>query len=77
MTESNKSKEVSFEEAMKELENIVGKLEKGDLPLEDAIQAYQRGMELSHFCQLKLSQAEGTVAKLMTEQSETLLDEDE
>lgn len=47
-----------FEEAMQQLEEIVQKLEAGDAPLEDAIKLYQRGMELSAFCQSKLQNAE-------------------
>ncbi len=47
-----------FEEAMSKLEDIVQKLESGDVPLEDAITLYKQGMELSAYCHGKLSDAE-------------------
>ena len=40
-------KEILFDEAMLQLENIVRQLEQGDVPLENAIELYQKGMELS------------------------------
>lgn len=42
--------EMQFEEAMKELEYIVEKMEKGDLSLEASMDLFQRGIELSKFC---------------------------
>ncbi|MFS0575144.1 exodeoxyribonuclease VII small subunit [Sporosarcina sp. 179-K 3D1 HS] len=47
-----------FEEAMLNLEEIVQKLESGDVPLEDAIVLYKKGMELSAYCHNKLQDAE-------------------
>ncbi len=47
-----------FEEAMSKLEDIVQKLEAGDVPLEDAITLYKQGMELSAYCHGKLQDAE-------------------
>lgn len=47
-----------FEEAMIKLEEVVNKLETGDVPLEDAIALYKEGMELSVLCQGKLQHAE-------------------
>ena len=44
------SEELTFEEAMKKLEEIVAKLEEGDVPLEKAIAFYQEGMALSKIC---------------------------
>lgn len=49
---------IRFEEAMLKLEEVVGKLETGDVPLEDAITLYKEGMELSSFCHEKLQDAE-------------------
>ena len=51
-------KEVVFDEAMLQLENIVRQLEQGDVPLENAIELYQKGMELSKLCSEKLQSAE-------------------
>ena len=55
---------MSFEDAMKELEAVVGKLESGDVPLEDSIKLYERGAALKEHCQKKLAEAEEKVAKI-------------
>jgi exodeoxyribonuclease VII small subunit len=49
---------VRFEEAMLDLEEVVKKLETGEVPLEDAISLYKKGMELSSYCHEKLQNAE-------------------
>lgn len=64
------NKKLSFEEAMDQLESIVTKLEEGDVPLEEALSYYQKGMQLSTFCHEKLVNAEDQLAKLMTEDGE-------
>ncbi|MCE4047099.1 MULTISPECIES: exodeoxyribonuclease VII small subunit [Bacillaceae] len=56
---------LSFEEAMEELEKIVEKLEEGDVPLEEAINTYKRGMELSKFCHDKLKNVEEQLAEVV------------
>lgn len=53
-----KEETIRFEEAMINLEEVVQKLETGDVPLEDAITLYKKGMELSAFCHEKLQDAE-------------------
>ncbi len=55
---------MSFEDAMKELETVVGQLESGDVPLEDSIALYERGAALKEHCQKKLAEAEEKVAKI-------------
>jgi exodeoxyribonuclease VII small subunit len=62
--------ELSFEQAMEQLEDIVRKLEEGNVPLEEAISIYKKGMELSKLCHDKLQNAEEQLAKLMTEEGE-------
>ncbi|SFD52850.1 Exodeoxyribonuclease VII small subunit [Lentibacillus persicus] len=62
--------ELSFEEAMLELEKIVEKLEKGDVPLEKAISYYQEGMQLSKVCNDKLSSVQEKMTKIMNEQDQ-------
>lgn len=47
-----------FETAVAELESIVKKLELGDLPLEQSLELYERGIQLSRFCHAKLEEAE-------------------
>lgn len=49
---------IRFEEAMLKLDEVVQKLETGDVPLEDAISLYKKGMELSVYCHEKLQDAE-------------------
>lgn len=47
-----------FEAAIAELENIVKKLEEGDLALEKSLELYERGVQLSRFCHTRLEEAE-------------------
>ncbi len=56
--------DMSFEEAMKELEVVVGRLESGEAALEDSIKLYERGAELKEHCQKKLAEAEEKVAQI-------------
>ncbi|SDW74069.1 exodeoxyribonuclease VII small subunit [Litoreibacter albidus] len=56
--------EMSFEQAMSELEQVVGQLERGDVPLEDSIKLYERGAELKKRCETKLKEAEEKVAQI-------------
>ncbi|WP_294610548.1 exodeoxyribonuclease VII small subunit [uncultured Roseovarius sp.] len=56
--------EMSFEQAMKELEQVVGKLERGDVALEDSISLYERGALLKKRCEAKLKEAEEKVAAI-------------
>ena len=46
--------EIRFEEALKKLEAIVGKLESGDISLEESLSKYEEGVKLINFCQKKL-----------------------
>jgi len=59
-----KVSEMSFEDAMGELEKVVGQLERGDVPLEDSIKLYERGAELKKRCEAKLKEAEEKVAAI-------------
>lgn len=58
-------KEVKFDEALAQLEAIIGKLEAGSLPLEEAIKLYKEGMTLSATCHTKLQKIEADVVKLV------------
>ena len=58
-------KEKKFEEAMSELEQIVQQLERGDVPLDEAIAKFQEGMALSQYCNETLTKAEETVSKMI------------
>lgn len=57
-------KEMTFERALKELEAIVGKLERGDVELEESIEIYERGEALRDHCDRLLKAAEAKVEKL-------------
>ena len=52
---------MSFEEAMAELEALVSRLERGDVPLEQSIALYERGARLKARCAEKLSEAEARI----------------
>ncbi|QFT64732.1 exodeoxyribonuclease VII small subunit [Roseivivax halotolerans] len=56
--------EMSFEEAMRALEEVVGQLERGDVPLEQSIALYERGAKLKKRCEQKLKEAEEKVAAI-------------
>ncbi|KGA97898.1 exodeoxyribonuclease VII small subunit [Alkalihalobacillus alcalophilus ATCC 27647 = CGMCC 1.3604] len=60
-----KKEEISFEEAMNELENVVEQLEQGDVPLDEAISMFQKGMELSKQCHDKLEQVEKKMDRIL------------
>lgn len=57
-------KNVSFEEALKQLENIVEELESPDLNLDKAVKAFQQGQELIARCQKQLTEAEKELKSL-------------
>ena len=58
--------EVSFENALEELESLVEKIETGELSLEDSLAAFERGVKLTRHCQSSLKAAELKV-KVLTE----------
>ena len=62
-------KKEKFEEALQKLEAIVTKMEEGDLPLEEALKAFEEGVRLAKFCTSKLDEAERKVEKLIRDQS--------
>ena len=57
--------ELSFEAALKELEGIVGRLEQGEVDLEDSIALYERGQALKAHCEARLKAAEGRLEKIV------------
>ena len=64
---------ITFEDAMKRLEELVEKLGEGNLSLEDSLKMFQEGMELCKVCNTKLDEAEYKVEKLMEEEGEGAL----
>ncbi|HSO01256.1 MAG TPA: exodeoxyribonuclease VII small subunit [Gaiellaceae bacterium] len=55
---------MTFEEAQKELEQIVERLERGEADLDEAIRLWERGEELLRFCLTRLETAEGKIEEL-------------
>ena len=55
----------NFEEQIDELEKVVEQLEKGDLPLEQSVDLYERGMKLSNACKAQLASAESRIQVLL------------
>ena len=55
----------TFEQAMKQLEQIVQDLESGDMPLEKAIKKFEEGIQLSKYCTEKLDESEKRITILM------------
>lgn len=64
MTENN----LTFEQELQMLEAIVGKLEQGDVPLEEALAQFQKGVALSKKLQETLQNAEDTLTKVINEE---------
>lgn len=62
--------ELSFEESLEKLEEIVNKLENGDVPLDDAIDEFGKAMQLVKECNNKLTTAEESIAKIVKENGE-------
>jgi exodeoxyribonuclease VII small subunit len=56
---------LSFEESLEKLEEIVNKLENGDVPLDDAIEEFNNAMQLVKVCNDKLNAAEESIAKIV------------
>ncbi len=61
---------LSFEKALQALETLVDELEKGDLPLEDAVKKYEEGMRLSKQCKAMLEKAEAALVRVMNDNDE-------
>lgn len=64
-TMSAKGKEPTFEEALKSLENVVAKLESGEIRLEESIRLFEEGMKLSSLCQKRLDDADRKIEVLL------------
>ena len=66
---------IDFEAAMTELETLVERLEAGDLPLEESLQAFERGIALTRSCQSALKDAEQKVEVLLKKAGQPLIQE--
>ena len=65
------SKPPDFEEALAELEGLVERLERGDLPLDEALKVFERGVALTRHCQSSLQAAQQKVEILLRKGGET------
>jgi exodeoxyribonuclease VII small subunit len=63
----NDVEKLSFEGAIKELTNIVGEIEQGQIPLQDSLEQYERGMALIKHCRTILQKAEKRIEKISKE----------
>ncbi|WP_018982955.1 exodeoxyribonuclease VII small subunit [Salinimonas chungwhensis] len=72
---TDKEKSISFEDSLTELETIVTEMENGDLPLNQALEKFERGIRLSRISQQALEQAEQKVKILLSEQGQDTLRE--
>ena len=68
---------LSFEDAIKELTNIVGKIEQGQIPLQDSLEQYEKGMALIKLCRTILQKAEERIEKISKEQETESTDRQE
>ena len=62
--EINESNQESFETAMEQLETLVSRMESGELSLEESLKAFEKGVQLTRFCQDQLQKAELKVQEL-------------
>jgi len=63
-----------FEQALSELEGLVERLERGDLPLEEALRTFERGVELTRHCQSSLRAAQQKVEILLQRGDQTVVE---
>ena len=67
---------LSFEEALKELQNLVEELESGNVELEKSISLYEKGTKLKLYCEEKLKVAEAKISKVTNETIEAALEDE-
>ena len=65
-----KKNDISFEEALKDLEKIVEDLNNGDLELEKAITAYEKGIQLKNICEERLKNAQERIELIQNKKPE-------
>lgn len=70
---TRKSKIFDFEGALRELEALIKRMESGELPLEESLRQFERGMQLTRACQKALAEAEQKVKLLTQKQGEQLI----
>ncbi len=80
MAQNNKKQndlsKMSFEESIESLTEIVGKIEQGEIPLQESLEQYERGMSLIKHCRGILQKAEKRIEKISAERDEKEYDDD-
>jgi exodeoxyribonuclease VII small subunit len=71
-----KKRELSFEEALKKLEEIAGKMGEEELSLEESLKMFQEGMEISTLCNKKLDEAEKKINVVLKNSEGSLIESD-
>ena len=71
-----KNNNLTYEEAVKELEGIIEDLEKENLPLKDTLEKFKRGVALYNYCNEILKEVEGEVKILIKDENENDVEED-
>lgn len=66
----------TFEESIKELEDVVARLERGDVTLDESLTLFEKGIKLSKYCQTKLDEAEKKVKILTDDGSGNMIEKD-
>lgn len=69
-------KKISYEDALKELEDIVGKLELDESSLNESVEMFKKGVELYKYCNSLLSKAEGDVKLILSDSDDSLIETD-
>jgi exodeoxyribonuclease VII small subunit len=72
---ARKPKETGFESTLAELEELVARMEAGNLPLEEAMRSFERGVQLTRECQTALQSAQLRVQILMQRASGTTIED--
>jgi len=67
----SENEELTFEQAFEQLQDIVRKLEEGDLPLNESMALFEKGIELERLCEQQLKEAEMRVRELMYQEGAT------
>ena len=69
--QDNESTDLSFEMAIAELTDIVDKVEEGEIPLEESLRQYEKGMTLIKHCRTVLQQAEQRIEKMSLQEDDS------
>tara|TARA_B100000674_G_C37147958_1_gene605197 strand:- start:175 stop:423 length:249 start_codon:yes stop_codon:yes gene_type:complete len=72
--DSSDQSDLSFEDALSELENLVEKMEAGELSLEESLKSFEKGIALTRSCQKALSEAEQKVEILTSNDKESKIE---